>query len=115
MNVARLNMSHGTHEDHREVYHRVRKASDDTGRGVGIFADLQGPKIRLGLFPDGPALLMAGEQWTITPRDVPGDALIGSTTYAGLPGDEIGRAHVCTPVTNAHLVIRLLLETKKNT
>ncbi|NYG57931.1 pyruvate kinase [Nocardioides daedukensis] len=87
MNVARLNMSHGTHEDHREVYHRVRKASDDTGRGVGIFADLQGPKIRLGLFPDGPALLMAGEQWTITTRDVPGNARIGSTTYAGLPGD----------------------------
>src|SRR3546814_9860375 len=70
---------------------RISYWSSDVGspdlRGVGIFADLQGPKIRLGLFPDGPALLMAGEQWTITTRDVPGDALIGSTTYAGLPGD----------------------------
>ena len=47
MDVARLNMSHGTHEDHAEAYRLVREAADASGRGVGILADLQGPKIRL--------------------------------------------------------------------
>ena len=48
MDVARLNISHGSHADHEKVYRMVREASDRSGRGVGIFADLQGPKIRLG-------------------------------------------------------------------
>ena len=48
MDVARLNLSHGTHEDHERVYRMVREASDQSGRAIGIFADLQGPKIRLG-------------------------------------------------------------------
>ncbi|MDT0201297.1 pyruvate kinase [Nocardioides sp. AE5] len=87
MNVARLNMSHGTHEDHRAVYERVREADEATGKGVGIFADLQGPKIRLGLFGQGPVRLESGDRWTITTRDVDGDAQVGSTTYAGLPDD----------------------------
>jgi pyruvate kinase len=87
MDVARLNLSHGTHADHEAVYHLVRKASDDAGHGVAIFADLQGPKIRLGNFADGPVVLEAGQAWTITTRDVPGDATIASTTYAGLPLD----------------------------
>ncbi len=50
MDVARLNMSHGTRDEHAEVYRLIRAASDATGHGVGIFADLQGPKIRLGNF-----------------------------------------------------------------
>ena len=54
MDVARLNMSHGTHEDHAEAYRLVREAADASGRGVGILADLQGPKIRLETFADGP-------------------------------------------------------------
>jgi pyruvate kinase len=87
MDVARLNMSHGTHEDHDAVYRMVREASDATGHGVGIFADLQGPKIRLGRVADGPVLLEDGAEFTITTRDVPGDAEVASTTYAGLPGD----------------------------
>lgn len=87
MDIARLNMSHGTHADHAEAYRLVREASDASGKGVGIFADLQGPKIRLGRFPDGKVPLSRGQRWTITTRDVPGDALIGPTTYAGLPGD----------------------------
>ena len=48
MDVARLNMSHGSYADHEKAYRLVREASDATGHGVGIFADLQGPKIRLG-------------------------------------------------------------------
>ncbi|GAA1096138.1 pyruvate kinase [Nocardioides dubius] len=87
MDVARLNMSHGTHADHQAVYAHVRAASSAVGRGVGILADLQGPKIRLGTFADGPVELAGGAQFQITTRDVPGDAQIASTTYAGLPGD----------------------------
>ncbi|WP_193614413.1 pyruvate kinase [Nocardioides lijunqiniae] len=87
MDVARLNMSHGSHEDHAEAYRLVREAADASGHGVGIFADLQGPKIRLETFPDGPVVLRRGQQWTITTRDVAGDATICGTTYKGLPGD----------------------------
>src|SRR5437899_993215 len=87
MDVARLNMSHGSHEDHAESYRLVRQASDASGHGVGIFADLQGPKIRLETFKDGPVALVRGQRWTITTRDVEGDATICGTTYKGLPGD----------------------------
>ncbi|GAA4108024.1 pyruvate kinase [Nocardioides fonticola] len=87
MDVARLNMSHGSHEDHAEAYRLVREASDASGHGVGIFADLQGPKIRLETFADGPVILRRGQEWTITTRDVPGDATVCGTTYKGLPGD----------------------------
>ena len=87
MDVARLNMSHGSHADHEKAYRMVREAADETGHGVGVFADLQGPKIRLGRFADGPVELEEGARFTITTRDVDGDATICSTTYDGLPGD----------------------------
>jgi len=87
MDVARLNMSHGSHEDHAEVYRLVREASDASGHGVGILADLQGPKIRLERFSGGPVTLKRGQRWTITTRDVDGNAEISGTTYKGLPGD----------------------------
>ena len=87
MDVARLNMSHGTHEDHAEVYRLVRKAADASGRGVGILADLQGPKIRLETFSGGPVQLTRGMVWTITTREVDGNSEISGTTYKGLAGD----------------------------
>ena len=87
MDVARLNMSHGTHADHERSYQLVREAADATGHGVGVLADLQGPKIRLDTFAEGEALLRAGDRFTITTRDVPGDATVCGTTYDGLPGD----------------------------
>ncbi|NUK03456.1 pyruvate kinase [Streptomyces lunaelactis] len=87
MNVARFNMSHGTHAEHEERYHRVRKASEDTGRAVGVLADLQGPKIRLETFAEGPVELVRGDEFTITTEDVAGDKSICGTTYKGLPGD----------------------------
>lgn len=87
MNVARLNMSHGSHAEHEERYHRVRKASEATGRAVGVLADLQGPKIRLETFAEGPVELVRGDEFTITADDVPGDKTICGTTYKGLPGD----------------------------
>jgi pyruvate kinase len=87
MDVARLNMSHGTHEDHAEVYRLVREAADASGRGVGILADLQGPKIRLERFSGGPVKLTRGMVWTITTREVDGDSEISGTTSKGLAGD----------------------------
>ncbi|WP_432478692.1 pyruvate kinase [Nocardioides sp. GXQ0305] len=87
MDVARLNMSHGTHADHERFYRGVRDAADALGKGVGIFADLQGPKIRLDSFADGSAELRVGDRFTITTREVTGDAAVCGTTYDGLPGD----------------------------
>ncbi|MEC4018429.1 pyruvate kinase [Streptomyces sp. H27-D2] len=87
MNVARFNMSHGSHPEHEERYHRVRKAAEETGHAIGVLADLQGPKIRLETFADGPVELVRGDEFTITTEDVAGDKTICGTTYKGLPGD----------------------------
>ncbi|TYB50188.1 pyruvate kinase [Microbispora tritici] len=87
MNVARFNLSHGSHELHKEVFDRVRAAADELGCAVGVLADLQGPKIRVGRFASGPVRLGFGDVFTITTEDVPGDRDIVSTTYDGLPGD----------------------------
>jgi pyruvate kinase len=87
LDVARLNLSHGQHADHQQVYDRVRAASDDAGRCVGVLADLQGPKIRLGEFPGGPVRLAPGDEFTITVADVPGGRHEASTTYQGLAQD----------------------------
>jgi pyruvate kinase len=87
MNVARLNFSHGSHTEHEDRYQRVRKVAAETGKAVGVLADLQGPKIRLGKFADGPVELVSGDEFTITAEDVAGDKHLCGTTYKGLPGD----------------------------
>ena len=90
MDVARLNFSHGTADEHAARYLRVREASAACGRRVGILADLQGPKVRLGRFVAGGALLEPGSLFTITTDVCEGTAERASTTYAGLPGDVHG-------------------------
>ncbi len=87
MDVARLNMSHGTQADHEQNYAWVRDAAEKHGKAIAILADLQGPKIRLGVFADGPVILESGATFTITTDDILGDATRCSTTYKGLPGD----------------------------
>jgi pyruvate kinase len=87
MDVARLNFSHGKHEDHATAYRLVREASDRTGRAVAVLADLQGPKIRLGTFAAGPVTWVTGSQVCITVEDVPGTAERVSTTYKQLAAD----------------------------
>jgi pyruvate kinase len=87
MDVARLNLSHGTHAEHAQVLARIRAAAEERGRGVAVLADLQGPKIRLGRFAHGPVLLRPGDSFTITTDDCAGDESCVSTTYAGLPSD----------------------------
>jgi pyruvate kinase len=88
MDVARFNLSHGTHAEHEERYQHVRKAADETGRSVGILADLQGPKIRLGRFTEGPVLLERGDTFTISVEEgVEGDRHTCGTTHSGLAAD----------------------------
>jgi pyruvate kinase len=87
MDVARLNFSHGNREDHKRVYQLVREAADAEGRAVGILADLQGPKIRLGRFAAGPVEWRTGEEVRITVEDVIGTHDRVSTTYGGLAND----------------------------
>ncbi|MCH0555834.1 pyruvate kinase [Streptomyces sp. MUM 16J] len=107
MDVARFNLSHGTHAEHEERYRHVRKAADETGRSVGILADLQGPKIRLGCFTEGPVLLERGDTFTLTVEEgIEGDRHQCGTTYAGLaadvtPGERIlvDDGKVCLEVT----------------
>ena len=72
MDVARMNFSHGDYSDHKASYDRVRAASNATGRAVGVLADLQGPKIRLGRFADGPTYWADGEIVRITVADCAG-------------------------------------------
>src|ERR1700677_3480925 len=73
MNVARLNFSHGTHEDHALVIKRLREASGRLAIPIGILADLQGPKIRTGLLKDKqPVQLVAGQRFTISIQNIAG-------------------------------------------
>ncbi len=94
MDVARMNFSHGTHSDHKQVYDLIRTAAAESGRAVGILADLQGPKIRLGTFAGGPVEWHNGDIVRITVEDVAGTHDRVSTTYKGLaddakPGDRL--------------------------
>ncbi len=87
VDVARMNLSHGSYAVHEEVYANVREASRDSGRPVAVLVDLQGPKIRLGRFENGPYDLATGDTFTITVEDLVGTKEIASTTFKGLPGD----------------------------
>jgi len=87
VDVTRMNLSHGSYAEHEVRFANVRKAAEDSGRPVAILVDLQGPKIRLGKFTDGPHDLAVGDTFKITAEDVPGTRELVSTTFKGLPGD----------------------------
>jgi len=87
VNIARMNLSHGSYDVHEGVYNNIRKVAADTGKAVGVLVDLQGPKIRLARFKDGPVMLEKGATFKITIDDVEGDVNICGTTHKGLPGD----------------------------
>jgi pyruvate kinase len=87
MDVARLNFSHGDHADHENVYKLVRQAAEAAGRPVAVLADLQGPKIRLGRFVDGPHEWRTGDTVVITSDEVEGTAERVSCTYRKLPAE----------------------------
>jgi len=87
MNMARLNLSHGGYEEHQARLDQVRAAAKEAGKAVAILVDLQGPKIRLGRFADGPHELARGDIFTITTDEISGTKERVGTTYKGLPGD----------------------------
>ncbi|WP_353814174.1 pyruvate kinase [Agromyces sp. SYSU T00266] len=87
VDVARMNLSHGSYDVHEGVYQNVRKAANDSGRAVAVLVDLQGPKIRLGKFADGPHELAEGDIFKITTEDIAGTKEIVGTTFKGLPQD----------------------------
>jgi pyruvate kinase len=85
MDVARLNFSHGTHEDHLRKIENIRRIADRLKRPVSILQDLAGPKIRIGKVKDGGAELKRGEEFTLTTREVLGDEKKVFVAYAPLP------------------------------
>ena len=85
--MARLNLSHGGHDEHQSRLDTVRAVSKKANKAVAILVDLQGPKIRLGRFSAGPHELARGDIFTITTDDVAGSKERVGTTYKGLPGD----------------------------
>lgn len=118
MDVARLNFSHGSHEDHEKMYHLVRSTSEQADRAVAVLADLQGPKIRLGKFADGPHVWNTGDLVTITSEDILGTRERVSCTYTKLPqevkpGDRLliddGKVAVEVTAVDNHTDIRCLV------
>ena len=105
MDVARMNFSHGDYSDHKASYDRVRAASDATGRAVGVLGDLQGPKIRLGRFADGPTYWADGETVRITVTDCLGSHDRVSTTYKHLAQDALPGDRVLVDDGNVGLVV----------
>lgn len=87
MNVARLNFSHGTHEEHKRKIVAIRQAAEESGKHVAIMLDTRGPEIRLGHFKEEPVQLVQGERVTLTTEPIEGDKRRIPVNYAGLPGD----------------------------
>lgn len=91
MNVARLNFSHGSHEEQKKRIDMVRQVRDEMGAPIGILLDTKGPEIRIKTFAEGKIELEEGQLFTLTTREVEGTQEIVSITYSGLPSDvEIG-------------------------
>ena len=107
MNVARLNFSHGSHEDHARVIRRLRKVARELGRTICILQDLQGPKIRTGRLKDRKAIaLQKGQTVTITAKDVMGTPELISTTYQELAGDIKPGEHILLSDGRIELVVK---------
>ena len=87
MNVARMNFSHGSHEEHKARMDAVKAARKELGLPVGIMLDTKGPEIRTKTYKDGKIEIVEGQQFTLTTRDIEGDNTIVSITYEGLPHD----------------------------
>ncbi|RKH74568.1 pyruvate kinase [Corallococcus aberystwythensis] len=92
MNVARLNFSHGTHDEHRQRVQRIRAVSKKLGVPVAILQDVQGPKVRLGKFEGGQLMVKAGDIVTVTTRSVMGQGNIIPTPVRSLPRD-VAKGH----------------------
>ena len=107
MDVARLNFSHGTHDDHSKVIELLRKVAGELGRTICILQDLQGPKIRTGRLADRlPIALSKGHTVTITSRDVMGTSDVISTTYKNLAGDVMPGERILLSDGRIEMIVR---------
>lgn len=106
MDVARLNFSHGSHQDHARHIETLRRVAAEEGRTICILQDLQGPKIRTGLLKDHqPVTLKTGGQVTITTREVEGTADLVSTTFIGLANEV--RPGTCILLSDGRIELRV--------
>ncbi len=112
MDIARLNFSHGTHEEHLQKIERIRKISAELQKPISIMQDLQGPKIRIGKFKNPPVNLKQGDHFTITTRTILGDQTIVSTTYKNLPDDVKPRDQIL--VNDGLIKLNVLSTDKEN-
>ncbi|MDQ0285959.1 pyruvate kinase [Desulfofundulus luciae] len=87
MNIARLNFSHGTHEEHARRIANIREAAGRVGKNIAILLDTKGPEIRLGYLEKEPVVLKAGQRVVLTTENIKGTAERLPITYAGLPRD----------------------------
>jgi len=107
MDVARLNFSHGTHNEHLERIRRLRAVAHELGRPICILQDLQGPKIRTGKLEDrAPVTLVTGQTVTITADNVLGTSQIISTTYKSLANDVKPGEHILLSDGRIELIVR---------
>lgn len=106
MNAARFNFSHCTHEDARKKMEAVVRLRGELGLPIATILDTKGPEIRVGTFADGPIELHAGDTFTLTTREVPGDQSIVSISYAGLPADLAPGARVLIDDGLVELTVR---------
>jgi len=111
MNVARLNFSHGTQEEHRQWIRQVRGAAQALGKPVAVLQDLAGPKIRLGEFYPERVNLSPGQSFTLTNRPIIGDQHQGAVNYPEL----IGAVPVGASILLADGLIQLQVQDKSDT
>ena len=84
MNVARLNFSHGSHDEHKNTLEKFRRVRDELKLPAAVMLDTKGPEIRLGTFTGGKAILKKGDRFTLTGKPVEGNCEIASVTYADM-------------------------------
>ncbi|MGE4547936.1 MAG: pyruvate kinase [Intestinibacillus sp.] len=94
MNVARMNFSHGSHEEHKSRMDLVKRVRGELGCACGIMLDTRGPEIRTKTYKDGRIEIREGQEFILTTRDIVGDETIVSITYQGLPNDVQAGTHI---------------------
>ncbi|MCL6477121.1 MAG: pyruvate kinase [Peptococcaceae bacterium] len=112
MNVARLNFSHGTHEDHARRLELIREASRKTEKNVAVMLDTKGPEIRLGYLETEPVTLEAGKKIVLTVNDIKGNENILPVTYKGLPRDVFPGDRIL--IADGLIELRVLDKNRKN-
>ncbi len=112
MNVARLNFSHGTHEEHLERINRIKKVREELNLPIAIMLDTKGPEFRIGTFQNGKVNLQEGDTFTFTTDDVMGDETIVSVSYKNLANELSAGDHIL--LNNALLEFEVLSTDGRN-